>query len=289
MAIEDAVELLAMYVEDRGETMESRFGSEAVAAARDMAALISTRLDAESVHVGLWNEFERAPDENIEELIGALEAHIEGDPSLARLLNAYMSEIHGEMASQESEEPPAERRIAVMSGDALDDAVSLDADEVEQDRRSYQPGMMGSDVDYDDSVDRGTYIYGEIAAGRDTVGQEAGMETVDYVDFDARPTELAALSGVVGLFEELRMAVDDYPNLEDEQKRAVWMELTALEEALQGPEAEDGERLVSRLEKLQQYSPDIAEIVIEAMTVIDLPPSTKEAVEKLSPQPPEEG
>jgi hypothetical protein len=289
MAVEDAVELLALYVQDNGETMGRRYGPEAVAAAGDMAALISSRLEAKSAHVGLWAEFERAPYDNMEQLTGTLEAHIEADPSLARILSAYLGEIRGTMASPEVEEPSTEQPIAAPEGDALDDAVSLDTDEIEQDRRSYHPEGMGSGTEYDASVDRGSYLYGEVAAGRDTVGQEVGVEPVDLVDPDTRPTELAALNNVSGLFELLRMAVEDHPVLDNVQRREVLIELGALEERIQGPEAADSARLRRHIERLQELAPDVAETTIEALAALELPPSTQKAVEQLRARPPEEG
>ncbi len=289
MAVEDAVELLAVYVEDEGETLRERHGPEAVAAAKDMAALISQRFQAVSAHVSLWSDFQRAPRAHVEELAGALEAHIEGDPSLARVLSAFMRELRGEMATPKPAEPPAEQRIAGEGGDALDNAVSLEGDEVEQDRRSYQPEAMGSSVDYDASVDRGTYIYGEMAAGKDTIGQEAGVETFDIDDSQTRPTELAALTGVSGLFEELRVAVEDHPVLDRSQKHEIDVQLRALEEAVQEPEAGDDDQLTRHLSQLQQMAPDVAEIVIETLTALELPISTQQAVEQLRLQPPEEG
>jgi hypothetical protein len=294
MAIDDAVELLAMYIEDDGETMRDRFGPQAVAAASDMAAVIAARFGEDSAYAALWDAFEREPDENSEELIGALEAHIEGDPSLARVLDAYLREIRGQMSVQEPAGPAAprtltERELAAAGADALDGAVSLDADETEQDRLSYQPGAMDSGVDYDDSVDRGTYIYGEVAAGKDSLGRAAGVERADYAELDARPTELAGLSGTFGLLEALYVAVDDYPDLDDLQKREVLVELKALEQAIQSPPDGEGIRLADRLEKLRTLAPDIAELVIQTLETIDLPPSIQEAVEELRPEPPEEG
>jgi hypothetical protein len=294
MAIDDAVELLAMYIEDDGETMRDRFGPQAVAAASDMAAVIAARFGEDSAYATLWDAFEREPDENSEELIGALEAHIEGDPSLARVLDAYLREIRGEMSVSEPAEPAptrtlTERELAAVGADALDGAVSLDADEAEQDRLSYQPEAMGSEVDYDDSVDRGTYIYGEVAAGKDSLGREAGVEHADYAELDARPTELAGLSGAFGLFEALYVAVDDYPDLDDVQKREVLAELKGLEQAIQSPPDGEGMSLADRLERLETLAPDIAEIVLQTLETIDLPPSIQEAVEELHPEPPEEG
>ena len=289
MAIEDAVELLAMYIEKGEEALQARFGPEAAAAAGDMAAVLAARLQDESAYGGLWDAFQREPNEHVEELTGALEAHIEGDPGLARVLDAYMREIRGEMAPASAEEVPTERELAAAGADALDNAVSLDADEPEQDRLAYQPGALGSEVNYDDSVDRGTFIYGEVAAGKDTVGREAGVQTADYAELDARPTELAALSGAFGLVEAVYVAVDDYPDLDNLQKREILVELKAMEQEIQSPQDGEELRLANRLKGLQQLAPDIAEIVIQTLEASDLPPSIVEAVEELRPEPPEEG
>ncbi|MGC9522871.1 MAG: hypothetical protein ACP5HG_13435 [Anaerolineae bacterium] len=77
MAIQDVVRLLGAFVEDDGETLRKRYGGEAVAAARDTVQILSTRLEEESPHVGLWESFEENPSDHSTELIGALEAMVE--------------------------------------------------------------------------------------------------------------------------------------------------------------------------------------------------------------------
>jgi hypothetical protein len=294
MAVEDTVELLALYVEDNGKTMADSYGPEAVAAAEDMVALISARLEDESAYAGLWESFSRAPYAYIEELMGALEAHIEGDPSLARIVGAYLREIRGEIGAPGSGDPmmdelPRDEAVTEFRGDALDSAVSLDARETEQDQLSYHPEIMSSGNEYDDSVDRGTYLYGDLEAGQVTLGQEAGVDTIEFGDPTIRPTELAAESRAAGVFENLYIAVEDHPAMGREQKREARDVLEALEEALRGPEAADETYVERHLRKLQEMEPDIAEILIEILAAIELPESIQKAVEDLRSQPSDEG
>jgi hypothetical protein len=65
--------------------------------------------------------------------------------------------------------------------------------------------------------------------------------------------------------------------------------LEALEEALRGPKAADEAYLGQHLQRLQELEPDIAEILIETLEMIGLPPSVQKAVEDLRAQSPEEG
>lgn len=288
MALQDVVELLVKYVRDEGKTLRDQYGPEAIAPAEDLADLVETRLEGKSAYVDLWDAFERAPNDTMEELTGALEAMIEADPLLARRMSAFVEEFREVTASEELQAGSSERYVAEEGGDALDTAVKPDLSKTPEDRKPYRPKTSGN-VPYEDSVERGTYLYGNVKAGTDTVGQEAGIEDFDLEEQDVRPTRLAGVSGIPGLFEQLSTEVAHHPALDETEKGEVQTELQILQDQLQAPEAADPELLGQHLRTLRDRVPDVAEVVLQALAAFELPPSVEDAVEQVRLQPPEEG
>ncbi len=277
MAVQDVVRLLGMYVEDDGETMRERYGPEAVSGARDTVQMLSTRLEEESPHVDLWDAFRENPSDHTAELIGVLEAMVEADPALARRLDGFAQEFYKVLGPPGEEQPTGSRRVAEVGGDALDTAVEPEKETGPRNRIPYRPDTAAN-VDFKDSVDRGAYLYGNVKGGKDTVGREAGAETFEFTQRDARPTRLASLSGLPGLVEELSAAISDHPAIDDVDKHEAQVELQIVSEEIQRAESVDPARLTRHLLALHEKAPDVGEVVMRALESVELPPAVAEVV-----------
>lgn len=287
MAVQEIVRVLGSFVEDEGETLRERFGPEAEATAQDIVRVLSLRLGEESPHVNLWEAFQADPRDRTAELIGVLEAMVEADPALARRLDGFAQELHEVMGPPAPSGPSTGRYMAEVGGDALDTAVEPENEPGPQDRVPYHPDTA-SNVDYKAGTDRGTYLYGNVKAGKDDVGRETGAETFDYAEREVRPTRLAGLSGVPGLFQELITAVTEHPALNEAKKEQILTELQVVREQVNQAEVANPDSLARHLLTLQETSPDIGEVTLQALASVDLAPPVQEAVEKVRAQLPPE-
>ena len=110
MAVREVVRFLRLYFQDEGESLQQRYGPEAVAAAEGIVRLLEPRLQEESAYGSLWDAFEEDPEAVNAQLTGALEAFVEGDPGMAKEVNAFVEEIHEVMARSREQKPPIDRQ-----------------------------------------------------------------------------------------------------------------------------------------------------------------------------------
>ena len=92
MAVNDVVDLLRMLRRDDGAELEQAAGPEAITVVQEMDGVIRERLRQSDMYFSLWDEFDQDPDSNRAELIGAIEAAVEGDAEFGVRLKSLEEE-----------------------------------------------------------------------------------------------------------------------------------------------------------------------------------------------------
>ena len=249
MAVEDVVRVLSEYCEDGAESFGDRHGPEAVIAVRDLIDVLRVELGGQLDYDTLWAEFEEAPRETAADLAGALEAMIEADPGLAEKLEALMEEYYA------TSRPAGNSVGAEMPESDTSEFVSRREDRIE--RHEVEPRS------HTDVAGEGTYLYGNVRSGDDVTFQKALEVGPDVLEVRR---ELETLSfDVDGLFQQLRVTVDEEMGLSDEVKNEVRQALKALQtEIMLGGEA-DEDAIVTHLRHLGELDPDLLALVLTGL------------------------
>ncbi len=279
MAVQEIVQVLVTLMQDDGESLQGAYGPQTVTVARDIAAMLSTRLNEESAHTALWEAFEVNPEAHAAEMVGVLEAMVEADPALARRLDGFAQELYEPL--QASGLPSASPQPPPVGEDeeAVDTALSPPIEEQVRGSGPYQADAA-AEATFEDSVDRGTYLYGNVKAGVSSVGRDTGVDSFDPANV-TRAADVASLSGIPALFERLLAAVAEHPAIEEGRKQDVRVELRILQEQLREPATADPDLITRHLSTLRNTAPDIAEVVIEAVSAIESTPPLEEALAQL--------
>jgi len=279
MAVQEVVSVLRTLLQDNGETLRARHGAEVVAAVQDIERLLSKRLQQESAYASLWDRFKENPQGLAMQLTGALEAMVEADPALARRLDAFVREYHEVIAPPDVEQAQTGNEVMAVGGDVLDTALKPVEVAEEENRGPYAPDTA-SDTRFNASVERGTYLYGNVKGGKEDVGRAVGVEVFDF-GRRAEIVNLVDVRGVGRLFEQLTRAVSEHPAIDDALKKEVVAELQSAESQVRQTEDADSAILAQHLHKLQEMAPDIADILLNALSTADLGPAVQRAVEQV--------
>jgi hypothetical protein len=241
MAVESVVEMLVnYYVRQNRLPDNAEVDSDPVI--DDLARTIQAQLEEHTGYTTLWQEFERDPIGMAPELMGALEMVVEGLPQLAMSMEAYVAEwdrMHKETTEGfESEE-------------TLEDA---DNDEV-----------PGSSIQVPDQVDDfydGTYLYGtaNTRRGTESEGRTIGLQEDDHENLE---DELESLGMHVdhepGIFARISVAVDQHPDLEEDEKERIKVHLDEIETQVAVEEDADLDIIRDHLRQIHSISTDISD------------------------------
>lgn len=98
MALEEGIEVvvgyLTSYYRDGGAELAEQFGDQAPALAGEMGQMLQEFLNSETPFGSLYDEYQRDPESNEAELIGALEVLDESVPEVTIRLQGYMAAFH---------------------------------------------------------------------------------------------------------------------------------------------------------------------------------------------------
>jgi hypothetical protein len=245
MPVQTVVRILREYLQDEGESLGRRLGPEVVAVAQDVKALLDVRLRAESAYEPVWTRFLADPPGVEAGLVGALEAHIEADPALAKRLNGFVEEYH--------------RAIAPFQG------------------RPVGPGVGKSPVgggvpdttftaEDDTSVGEGTYLYGNvrssdvasvgrgIAGGEPELGRQRRIEGLGPEEHEVRE-----------LFERIYAALELDTRIDPALAAEVKAAVREIEVEIGKGAAADAGLIRYQLSSVEQLSPYGLEIVLDQL------------------------
>jgi hypothetical protein len=261
MPIQEIVEIVGTYLGDGGATLERRDGSQAVMVAQDLAALLKAGLQEESVYASLWDQFEAEPQQTATELAGALEALIEADPALARRMEAFLEEYHRAAAHIPTEEGVSEEEA--LEEQALEQEA---AGATQPEGGPYQP--VDSPGDYNES---GTYLYGNLRPGVDSLDELGEEEEVPVEDVDEMAVEdvdemiAPDVSQVVSLFQGLYAIVEGYQGLDPATRQSLRAELEQMATDVAEGRDEYEVFISTHLCAIEDLNPEIYRLVIERL------------------------
>jgi hypothetical protein len=244
MAVQDVVTVLTEYCEDGEETFRDLHGSEAVATIKDVIELLEDGLRDQLEYDALWEDFTAAPRETSPDLVGALEAMVEANPSLGEGLEALLDEYY-------ATNRPVDPAVGTSA------PASIPPEDVPIKDHEVEPRS------HTDVAGEGTYLYGNVRAGEE-ITVEAGPELSPDV-LEVR-RELETLSfDVRDLFEQLRVTMGREPALDEETRRELRQALEALEaEVMLGEEA-DEDRIVEHLRRVGALDLDFLGLVLTGL------------------------
>jgi hypothetical protein len=241
MAVESVVEMLVNYYVRKNRSSEDAevTGDPVI---DDLARTIQAQLEEHTGYTTLWQEFERDPIGMAPELMGALEMVVEGLPQLAVRLEAYVAEWdrqHKDITD------------GLESEETLEDA---DNDEV--------PGSSLQVPDQVDDFYDGTYLYGtaNTRRGTESEGRTIGLQEEHNESLE---DELESLGMHVdrepGIFTRISVAVDQHPDLEDDEKERIKGHLDEIETQVALEEDANLDIIRDRIRQIHSLSTDISE------------------------------
>lgn len=221
----DIVQILTEMLADNGRTFEVKYGSQALGTVQEMAAVIQVRLQQETAHVRLWEEFMADPLDKGAELEGVLEMLTEADGNLAAQVDAYLGEFNRLIAPESTDAALREARSGADEGVIAPD-------------RSNIPVPDGTEQREDINLEReGTYLYGNWDAATPQVGggvgHGEGEPTVsEDAAYDRAPPQTIRTNVMSQTFEELYSLIETHPELDEDAKRDLQAEVQEIQRLL---------------------------------------------------------
>jgi hypothetical protein len=241
MAVESVVEMLVnYYVRQNRSSEDAEVAGDPVI--DDLARTIQAQLEEHTGYTTLWQEFERDPVGMAPELMGVLEMVVEGLPQLAMSMEAYVAEW---------DRQHKDTSVGLESEETL---VDIDNDEV--------PGSSMHVPDQVDDFYDGTYLYGtaNTRRGTESEGRTIGLQEDDHENLE---DELESLGMHVdhepGTFTRISVAVDQHPDLDDDEKEMIKGHLDEIETQVALEEDADLDSIRHHLRQIHSISTDISE------------------------------
>jgi hypothetical protein len=244
MAVREVVRFLRLYFQDEGASLRQRYGPEAVAAAEGIVRLLEPRLQDESAYGSLWDAFEEDPEAADAQLTGALEAFVEGDPGMAKEVNAFVEEIHEVMARSREQKPPVDRQGFTQS-DVIPDTTLTAGDKYEWE---------------------GTYLYANVKDGTEPLTEDTGASAADFERRREALMDTLNSMGLPALFTRMREAAENHPGLTLNERVTLKERLETLQDEVAKGEEADGDAIVAYARRVEELSPDIAQFLLDGLT-----------------------
>lgn len=245
MSIRETVRILTLYVQDDGEALTERDGSEAATLAEDMAALLRVRLEEETPYKSIWESFEADPEATAAELIGVLEVLAESDPALETRLEAFLEEY-------DETQPPSGPRRAQMPERNI--AVAGHTPET-----AVEPEDTAVTVAEEEDYGEGTYLYGNLEPGDPREQPEPGFEGLGFQGQVIRPGQEEV--DLALLFEQFAATIDSMAELPDETKEDLRSRVREIEYALSEEEVDEA-LVVRHLRAIRRSAPDLERMMM---------------------------
>jgi hypothetical protein len=224
MAVNDIVDLVLLLDRRGGEELEQQAGPEGVSLAGELRELLAARMREGDMYTPLWEEFRAEPESNRAEVIGALEAMVEGDAALAERLNDLLEDFNElALAHGTAWQPPAEEEGQALVGGLRDDVLARSGGEHPDTVRVGRVvrGLPEADTEGADAPDDSRIPTRDDVLALDemdglTEGEEAldlahlddGMPGADQFDLDAQTDDMG-VEDWADMQEEAGMLADD--------------------------------------------------------------------------------
>ncbi len=223
MAVNDIVDLVLLLDRRGGEELEQQAGPEGMSLVEELRDVLAARMRESDMYTPLWDEFRSEPESNRAEMIGALEAMVEGDAALAERLEVLLEDFNAlALAHGTAWQPPAEEEGQALVGGLQDDILVQEGEYPEAVRVGRMVrGLPESNTEPKDGPDDSRIPTRDDVLALDemdglTEGEEAfdlahldgGMPGADQFDLDARADDMG-VEDWADMQEEAGMLADD--------------------------------------------------------------------------------
>lgn len=193
MAVNDIVDLMILLNRRDGEELEQQAGPEGVGLVEYMRDIVAARMRESDMYISLWDEFVADAPSNRAEVIGALEAMVEGDGAFAERLNGLLEDYNElTLAYGTSWQPPAEEDGQVLVGGLRDDVLAMEGEHPGTVRIGQMvEGLPDDDGDADETDQQ--------AIDEDTIPTRDDVLALDEMDGLTEGEEAADLAGLDGV------------------------------------------------------------------------------------------
>lgn len=237
-ALEQAVAAVSELITQGADSSSQRHGETGMSSVQAMRSLLADQLGERPSYEALWRGFEADPNGMAADMLGTLEALVEGNPSLAQELAVLLAEYEIAIGP-----PPS-------AGSGLREAKVPETEEVP---------VTGQEPDIGD----GEYLYGNVQPGTVTLEEEGLLDRLSpeqVTELRQLDTEGAVLSPAL---DDLHEIVNANPDLAPDEKEHLDQELQAVLDELSEQSAADTRRLVDHLGEIGRIEPDVLSAVLD--------------------------
>ena len=217
-----------------------------------MGEFLSERLESDTPHKVIWNEFVEEPEENAASLTGILEALFEAQPAVRKRVDGFIRKITALEAQQSDHhdlEPGAE------------DALGTEIGEVQFINDDSGVAIAQEDVE----ADHPAYLYGNEKAGVEEVQKEPEPKTINLGD-DAQIIEIPDEKvPYPHIFSHLDNVIEQSDNLSIDDKHQLSEQLNQIRLQLLGESTYDEEKLAHSFQKIWESDEPVAHALLECL------------------------
>jgi hypothetical protein len=219
---------------------------------QQMGEFLAERLEKETPHKAIWNEFTQEPQENAASLAGILEVIFEAQPAVRRRVDGFMNKIIALEAQQVDHQD-------VKPG--LEDALSTEIGEIRllNDESETRLVQKGSEKGHP------AYLYGNERAGFDTVQKEPKPKTKqigDDIQIILIPDENVPFPHI---FTHLENAIKQSDVLSIDDKHHLQEHLNEIHLQLIGERIYDEVKLANAFQEIWQTQTVYSDALIESL------------------------
>ncbi|MGE5601718.1 MAG: hypothetical protein ACM30E_01630 [Nitrososphaerales archaeon] len=301
MAVNDVVDLLRMLRRDDGAELEQAAGPEAITVVQEMDGVIRERLRQSDMYFSLWDEFDQDPDSNRAELIGAIEAAVEGDAEFGVRLQSLEEEYDELVASdgpgsQESDDAGVlvaghfEDATAIVGAEGSVITSSEAADDLGGVLMASQGDMDGetmighgadaSPLTQGETIGGSTYVYEQFLPDEDLEDSAERPGTLYDSPVESAASVAAMTTGDIrSIIQPVEMALQGNLEVGERDRKRLQDRLARVEQELQKGQALNADHLREDLVYVRDAAPDLWEMLVwNLRDVGELLPVTAQSV-----------
>jgi hypothetical protein len=305
VAVNDVVDLLRMLRRENGAELERSAGPEAITVVQEMDGVIRDRLRQSDMYFSLWDEFDQDPDSNRAELIGAIEAAVEGDAEFSVRLENLEEDYNSLVVEESGIGETADAGVLVsghLEGDSAligEDGSALTAGQVQDEQGGelvasqgdwggetmISQGRDASPLTDGETIGGNAYVFEQLLPDEDR--EDAGLRPGSLYDSPGdseRQTAGLTTADIRSLIQPVEMALDGSLEIGERDRNLLLERLRWVEEELQKGQALDVEQLRGDLIYVRDAAPDLWEMLAWNLRDVGdmLPVSAQSVVDEIA-------
>lgn len=283
MAVNDVVDLLRMLRREAGAELERAAGPEAITLVEEIDGVVRERLRQSDMYFTLWEEFDQDPDSNRAEMIGAIEAAVEGDVEFGVRLKVLEEEYDALVLQDGSGAVESDDAGVLVAGHFEGDTAVMgsqgslltpgQADDNMGGALLASQGDMDGETMIGQGADASPLLDGEEILGS-TYNYEQMLPNEDQEDSGKRPGSLydsqaesaasvAAMTtgDIRSVIHPVEMALEGNQEVGERDRKRLQERLRLIEQQLQKGQALDADQLRENLVYMRDAAPDLWEVL----------------------------